>query len=80
MADGGLFLALKPGHFTVREKGDPEVLYYDFKKYVENFQEFLVVTKAGGNHSDNHVAPCEGCKISKSCLRLMGGEEMKMLF
>ena len=63
-----------------KEKGDPEVLFYEFKKYVENFKEFLVVSRAGGNHSENHVAPCEGCKISKSCLRLMGGEEMKMLF
>ena len=77
---GGLFLALKPGPFMIKEKGDPEVLFYEFKKYADNFKEFLVVTKTGANHSENHVAPCKGCKISKSCIWMMGGEEMKMLF
>jgi hypothetical protein len=81
---GEMFLALKLGPFVVRDKGDPEQLHRDFTKYVENFREFLVVTKGGGQHVAGHAVvgnvACEGCTISKACLRLMGGEEMKMLF
>ena len=79
-----MFLALKPEPFVVRDKGDPEQLFKEFIKYKDNFKEFLVVTKSGGKHTAGHVVEagvaCEGCTISKACLRLMGGEEMKMLF
>ena len=80
MADMGLFLSLKPSAFVVKDKGDPEVLYSYFKKYVESFKEFLTISKAGGRHSEQHVAPCEGCNTSKALLRVIGGEEMKTLF
>ena len=74
-----MMLLIKPGPFHVRKFRDPEQLYQDFTKYAANFEEFLTVAGAKGNHKATHEN-CDGCKKAKATLRLVRGDEMKSLF
>ena len=69
-----MMLLIKPVSFHVRKFRDSEQLYQDFTKYVANFEEFLTVAGAEGNHKATH-ANCDGCKKAKATRGLVRGDE-----
>ena len=73
-----LAAVLKPPFFVTKQKGDPEQLLQDWKLYIEGFKDYLLVTKAAGEHSADHTN-CAACKASQAMLRMVGGENMKSL-
>ena len=75
-------MLLKPGPLVVKKKGDPEQLSKEWEDYIKIFREFLAATGVVGAHATPEVAgtPCPACNKSKNMLRLVGGDEVRVLF
>ena len=77
-----LAVLLKPGPLVIKQKGDPEQLLKDWEDYQKVFLEFLAATGVAGVHANPEVAgtACAACVKAKNMLRLVGGDEMRILF
>ena len=79
MDPSGLMVLMRPAHFMVTKKGDPEQILQEFAEYVKIFGKFLKATGMEGNHKNNHMN-CASCQKAKAYLEIFGGKEVMRLF